>query len=784
MRKIGLVFEGGGGKGAYQIGAWKAIRELGIEKHICMISGTSVGALNAALFCQGSLIMAENIWGMICEDDILHIKENDDYFQGNCFFSQKKLESIISKVLQIPSRNDVIQKCFVTCKCDAENMVRYFEWSKYMDIELKKKILLASSAIPIIFESVKIDGRFYSDGGLNGDNIPVKPLLNQGLDSIIVIHLSRKPVNIYGNVEKVYEVFPSVGLGDLLIGTLDFDKEHIQNIIQLGYVDTLKNLRMLGEELLELYDELENVQRETKRIYFHKEKIKFTYSKGETDLAEFNFSNEEVKKMYEKKLQDLKKLADTKVDDTKYLWDITVRKYATKMETVKKLLASEGISEQVTAKMFKDIDAFLARCSNAEFHIALVGAIKAGKSTLINAILGYEYASTKVTPETASLTKFRKGQDNYVKVVFYSVDEWASLWKSANEAKATVFLEEYAKLNADSEKDMWLGQKEKMVLCNSKEELVDEIHKWTSSKSVCHYFVKEVEVGLKEFELPEGVVLVDTPGLDDVVEYRSNITRDYIDRANAVLVCVKSDALTGQEWATICSVFSNTRYNPEKVYIIATQLDTLNRPKENWKEQQAEWVKYLKGNSAFASQELARKNLIAVSAYLYTLLKSYNSLSEDDDKTWDLESILMKLRVKNINEQYQNLLDFTNIDLLKRRIQKDIVQNYKKLLVEDISASYELCRESIKEAMEKIKKSQMEIIKVSQGGLEDIQKKQQEYTKKYEEAEKDKKELDAMLKKLKMTTTQRASELEKAIKNLNGSSISTNVAVHSGYWKK
>jgi predicted GTPase len=111
---------------------------------------------------------------------------------------------------------------------------------------------------------------------------------------------------------------------------------------------------------------------------------------------------------------------------------------------------------------------------------------------------------------------------------------------------------------------------------------VAEIQKWTSSKSVSHYFVKEVEVGLKEFELPEGVVLVDTPGLDDVVEYRSNITRDYIDRANAVLVCVKSDALTGQEMATIYSVFSNTRYNLEKVYIIATQIDTLNRPRENW----------------------------------------------------------------------------------------------------------------------------------------------------------------------------------------------------------
>lgn len=324
---------------------------------------------------------------------------------------------------------------------------------------------------------------------------------------------------------------------------------------------------------------------------------------------------------------------------------------------------------------------------------------------MINSLLGYEYASTKVTPETASLTKFKKGTTNYVKVSFYSEQEWNALWKSANDAKATVFLEEYAQLNGDSEKANWLGQQEKFSECDTKKELVDEIMKWTSSKSVCHYFVKEVEVGLKEFDLPEGVVLVDTPGLDDVVEYRSNITRDYIDRANAVLVCVKSDALTGQEMATIYSVFANTRYNPGKVYIIATQVDTLNRPKENWAEQQKEWLKYLKGNGAYASLELAQKNLVPVSAYLYTLLKQYNDLNEEDDKYWDLDSIVRKFRIRDINENYKELLDFTHIELLKSKIQREIIQDYKKLLLDDITGSYELCKESIKETMEKVRKA-------------------------------------------------------------------------------
>ena len=62
MKRIGLVLDGGGGKGAYQIGVWKAMRETGIDKYIKAVSGASVGGLNAALFVQGDYEKAERIW--------------------------------------------------------------------------------------------------------------------------------------------------------------------------------------------------------------------------------------------------------------------------------------------------------------------------------------------------------------------------------------------------------------------------------------------------------------------------------------------------------------------------------------------------------------------------------------------------------------------------------------------------------------------------------------------------------------------------------------------------
>ena len=485
-------------------------------------------------------------------------------------------------------------------------------------------------------------------------------------------------------------------------------------------------------------------------------------------MEKFQFKDESLQRTYENRVKELKDLADSPVNNPAYLWDEIVQRYAAAMERTKKLLQVEGISSYITAGMMKNLDTFLKKCSDAEFHIALVGAIKAGKSTLINALLGYEYASTKVTPETAALTKFKKSDDNYVKLLLYTKEEWDSLWKSAVEGNADIFLEEYKTLNADEEKNNWLGISPRKVTCNTQEELVKEITRWTSSKSPVHYFVKEVEVGLKDFELPKGVVLVDTPGLDDIVEYRSDITRDYIDRANAVLVCVKSDALTGQEMHTIYSVFSNVRYNPEKVFVIATQLDTLNRPLENWQAQRLEWIKHLKRKGAFGNEQLAERNLIPVSAYLYTLLKEYNTYAQDDqsDKMFDLKSILFKLRVCDLHANYQMLCDFTQIETLKRKINNDIVVRYKKLLTEDVTNSYLICKEEIQNSMRKIKKEQEDIIKTSQGGIEEIRKKQKEFTQKYEETKDDKRELESMINRLQTITQKRADELERAIKAL------------------
>ena len=62
-KEYGLVLDGGGARGAYQIGAWKALTEAGVK--VNAVAGTSVGALNGALICMGDVKSAEEIWYVV-----------------------------------------------------------------------------------------------------------------------------------------------------------------------------------------------------------------------------------------------------------------------------------------------------------------------------------------------------------------------------------------------------------------------------------------------------------------------------------------------------------------------------------------------------------------------------------------------------------------------------------------------------------------------------------------------------------------------------------------------
>jgi NTE family protein len=265
---IGLVFSGGGGKGAYEIGVWKALEEYGIAKQITAVSGTSVGALNAALFAQGDYELAEEAWLNIKSSDILHFdplkiiaflisaglpisnKAKALTYLKTGFLSRAGLLRIINNYFSFPNIDFNRTKLFASCtrlrpkfKC-FEN--RIFDGSTLDELDFIQ-VLLASSAIPIIFGTESIESEQLIDGYFT-DNTPVKPVYDAGARIIFTVFLGRSGGifdDCYINRNDypgatIINLVPQEDLGGLISGVLNFN--NVATKIDQGYQDASKIL--------------------------------------------------------------------------------------------------------------------------------------------------------------------------------------------------------------------------------------------------------------------------------------------------------------------------------------------------------------------------------------------------------------------------------------------------------------------------------------------------------------------------------------------------------------
>ena len=233
-QKIGLVLAGGGGKGSCQLGVWKYLEEIGLTKMISVISGTSVGGLNAALLSLCSLETAQKIWTTHLEGTILDFKSHTK--RSGAIFSREGLLHIIDNYMNLPRLPDLKRKLYVTCFNVRKKKTESFCLNNY-DTEEVKQLLCATSAIPIVFQEEKISGNYYADGGL-GDEVPIGPLLDEGCTDAIVVNLRRSyHVDYSGLGINTAVIHPTADLGDKTLGLLDFSAKGAEWRMQLGYDD-------------------------------------------------------------------------------------------------------------------------------------------------------------------------------------------------------------------------------------------------------------------------------------------------------------------------------------------------------------------------------------------------------------------------------------------------------------------------------------------------------------------------------------------------------------------
>ena len=252
--KHAIALEGGGAKGAYELGALRALRERKIE--IKAVAGTSIGAMNGAMVVMDAMDELEDLWNTIRFEDILTCpKELQEIFwdeklnlkQAQAAFQTFRkmihdrgldstpLRNLVDRYLDEERfRHSPIDYGLVTYSVsELKGVVKFRD-----EIPVGKlgDYILASAAYPL-FQLVEIEGKKYIDGGVY-DNSPVRMLVNRGYTDIICIQIgSNRIIHEYPGV-NVLHIYPRIPLGH----ALDVRRDKLNEYMQMGYYDAIRTL--------------------------------------------------------------------------------------------------------------------------------------------------------------------------------------------------------------------------------------------------------------------------------------------------------------------------------------------------------------------------------------------------------------------------------------------------------------------------------------------------------------------------------------------------------------
>ena len=256
MKNIGLVLCGGGAKGAYQVGVFKVLEELEIANEIKMISGSSIGALNGALYLMYSADEIDQIWQQcnwtaifgVSKENIKKVNQivhRVNTRQMSPFFGAINMVGVANqtglplqrkgfeKVLRQYLKPSIIQKqsidLIVSCGKVNSKQLAYFNLN-HQSPKKMQDILFATTAVPMLYNPVYIDNSYYCDP-MKYERAPLAPLLKSDCEMIIIVYLNRgqclgrKEIN----GKRLIEIAPSRDLGTGIYGSFDFRKSVIEN---------------------------------------------------------------------------------------------------------------------------------------------------------------------------------------------------------------------------------------------------------------------------------------------------------------------------------------------------------------------------------------------------------------------------------------------------------------------------------------------------------------------------------------------------------------------------
>jgi predicted GTPase len=273
-------------------------------------------------------------------------------------------------------------------------------------------------------------------------------------------------------------------------------------------------------------------------------------------------------------------------------FDNNINKYDGKKSSFKELkskienLLKELKTDLSNTEILDELEGTQAYLNNQKFSIGITGVMNAGKSTMLNALMGREILGSAVVPETANLTIVKHNPTDNAKVFYWNTQEWDRILKSAEQLESMKdFVNESNRIFGDDLKNYI------RPVSRFDEVDINDLSSYTSAESSgkkCN-LVKYVELGSKLDFLSDGIEIVDTPGLDDPVIQREEITKEYISACDMMLHLMnvsQSATLKDVEFIIDALLYQNI----SKLLVVITRADTVS------KEQLEEVINYTKSS--------------------------------------------------------------------------------------------------------------------------------------------------------------------------------------------
>ena len=266
-----LVLSGGGGRGGYEVGVLKAYYER--DFNFDWIIGTSIGAINAALYAQGDLSVLEEVWTKISSQDVYKLPSPQHlrrvfFGQRLGFLDTSPLESLLRKHVNLKKlKSSNFQVGFITTDlCSLETKV-FFKEDINSDEELVD-ILMASSAVPLLFPPRILKGEgCWMDGGL-ATNTPIQTAINLGAREVYAVLVEPDPeeecpASLPKLIARLIEILLDQSARSGITHVSFFNRRHRLNQMRQEVEDSWCRL---GEDTLDsnlqaLESELEEVER-------------------------------------------------------------------------------------------------------------------------------------------------------------------------------------------------------------------------------------------------------------------------------------------------------------------------------------------------------------------------------------------------------------------------------------------------------------------------------------------------------------------------------------------